>query len=360
MRNARVKTQEATPETRTISGDSTSTATVTTATNSRLTGEYTDPLAQSFVVDDKTGVYVTSVELYFNEKPDDDGGPVTVSIREVELGTPSQRELSYSSVDKNPDEISISDDASVATKFTFKSPVYLSGQREYAIIVESNDTNYRVWISRLGEFEVSSLGSESEQILVSSQRLLGSLFKSQNASTWTPSQYEDLTFRLFRADFVPSGSVQLFNPPLPTKEEVIPNNSLVVESRTIRVGLGTTVADDGLQPGQLITQDETLASGRFVGYGGSAAPGELNIINAGVGYTPSSGDYQFTGVAMTSITGHGINATADIFIQDGIAIGASIVGGGRGYQIGDIIAPITIGSGLGQGIKVSILSLIHI
>lgn len=357
LRNARVSTQEATPETRTISDDSTSTATVTASTNSRLTGEYKDPLAQTFVVDDTTGVYVTSIELYFNEKPDDDGGPVTVSIREVELGIPSQKELAYSRVEKKPDEISLSDDGSVATKFTFESPVYLNGQREYAIIIESEDTNYRVWISRLGEFDVSSLGSESEQILVSSQRLLGSLFKSQNASTWTPSQYEDLTFRLFRADFVSSGSVQLFNPPLPRDEEIIPTNSLVSESRTIRVGLGTTVADDGLLPGQLITQTETFASGRFVGYGGSAAPGELNITNAGVGYTPFSGDYEFTGVAMTAITGHGINATANIYIQDGVAIGATIVDGGRGYQVGDIIAPITIGTGLGEGIRVSISTI---
>ena len=71
-------------------------------------------------------------------------------------------------------------------------------------------------------------------------------------------------------DFVPSGSVQFFNPRLPTDEEVIPNNSLVIESKTIRVGLGTTVTDSGLLAGQLITQDESGASGRFVGYGGSA------------------------------------------------------------------------------------------
>ena len=358
LRNARVATQDATPQTRTIDGESsTAESSVTTATSSRLTGEYKDPLAQSFIVSEESGIYLTSVELYFNAKPDDDGGPVTVSIREVELGTPSQKEIAYSRVEKEPSDITLSDDASEATKFTFESPVYLNGQREYAIIIESNDTNYRVWISRLGESDVSTLGSESDQILVSSQRLLGSLFKSQNASTWTPSQYEDLTFRLFRADFVSSGSVQFFNPPLPTDEEVIPSNSLIVNSRTIRVGLGTTVADDGLEPGQLITQTESFASGRFVGYGGSAAPGTLNITNAGVGYTPSAGDYQYTGVAMTAITGHGINATADIYIQNGVAIGASILGGGRGYQVGDILAPISIGTGLGEGIRVSISTI---
>jgi len=363
LRNARVETESVTDDPRTISSQISDEAAASTdgnvgSFNSRLTGEYKDPLAQTFIVDDETGIYITSLGLYFQQKPTDFDIPVTIEIREVELGTPSQKILPYSTVEKEPDEITISNDASIETKFEFESPVYLNGQREYAIIILSNSTEYRVWISRLGDTDVSTLdGTEEGQVIVSTQRLLGSLYKSQNASVWTPSQYEDLTFRLFRADFVPTGSVQLFNPPLPQDLEVIPNNSLVVESRTIRVGLGTTVADVGLLDGQLITQDESGATGRFVGYGGSVITGELNITNAGVGYTPFSGEFEYTDVAMTSITGHGINATASFFIKNGVAIGATIIGGGRGYQIGDIIAPVTIGSGLGEGIKVSISTI---
>ena len=58
------------------------------------------------------------------------------------------------------------------------------------------------------------------------------------------------------------------------------------------------------------------------------------------------------------MSGHGINATADIHIEGGVAIGATINAGGLGYQVGDILAPITVGTGLGEGIKVSI-STIH-
>ena len=364
LRNARVSTQDATPETRTISGDSSTAESLITpddlnavGTESRLTGEYKDPLAQTFIVDDVTGIYVTSVDLYFQEKPTEFDTPVTIEIREVELGIPSQKVLPFSTVEKKPDEITISQDASVATKFTFDSPVYLNGQREYAIIILSNSTEYRVWISRLGDSDVSTLSAESGQVVVSTQRLLGSLFKSQNASTWTPSQYEDLTFRLYRADFVPTGSVQLFNAPLPQDLEVIPSDGLVIDSRTIRVGLGTTVADSGLLAGQLITQQGTGASGRFVGYGGSIAPGTVTITNIGVGYTPSSGHFQFDNVPMTSVTGHGINATANIHVNNGVAVGATIVNGGRGYQVGDILKPTTLGTGLGNGIKVSISTI---
>ena len=355
LRNARVETDDSFLETRTIGDSATSSTSFTTGSSSRLTGEYKDPLAQSFIVDDPTGVYLTSVDIYFERVPTDDSTPVTVQIREVELGTPSQKILAYSEVDKTPEEITTSNDASIPTKFTFESPVYVNGQREYAIIIISNSTEYAVWISRLGESDVATLGREEGQILVSSQRLLGSLYKSQNASVWTPSQYEDLTFQLFRADFIQSGSVQFFNPTLPSEYEVMKSNPLNMNSNTIRVGLGTTVTTTDLDPGNLITQTGTQASGRFVGYGGSATD-TLSLTNVGTGFTPFSGShYTFTGVGLTAITGSGINATADITIQNGVAIGATIVNGGKGYTIGDVLEPISIGNlGLGDGMRLTV------
>ena len=361
LRNARVTHDDSFVEDRTIGDTATSSASTTVQTEQpRLTGEYKDPLAQSFVVDDVTGVYLTRIDLYFQEVPlDPTAAPVTVQIREVELGTPNQRILPFSEVSLNPDEIEVSLDSSVATSFNFESPVYLNGQREYAVVILSESTEYRVWTSRLGEVDISSINSlESEQILVTTQRLLGSLFKSQNASTWTPSQYEDLTFDLYRADFVPTGNIQLFNPGLDQQLEIIPPNGVVSQSRTIRVGLGTTATEDELLPGQLITQTTTEATGRFVGYAGSAsALAPLNIINVGAGYTPSSGKFTYTGVAMTALSGHGVDATSDISFENGVAVGATISAGGKGYQVGDILAPISIGTGLGDGLRVSISTI---
>ena len=354
LRNARVETDDSFLQTRTIGDSASASTSFQTGQSSRLTGEYKDPLAQSFIVDDPTGIYLTSMDIYFQAVPQNDSTPVTVQIREVELGTPSAKILAYSEVSKGPEEITVSDDASVATKFTFESPVYLNGQREYAMIIISNSTEYTVWISRLGESDVSTLGREEGQILVSSQRLLGSLYKSQNASVWTPSQYEDLTFQLFRADFVPNGSVQFFNPASPAEYEVMKPNPLTMSSNTIRVGLGTTVVDSGISEGNLITQTNTGASGRFVGLAGSVTS-TLTLTNVGTGFTPSSQYYTFTGVALTSITGNGINATADITIENGVAIGATIVNGGKGYAIGDVLEPISIGNlSLGEGMRLSV------
>ena len=52
---------------------------------------------------------------------------------------------------KDPDDVFISDDATVPTTFEFKSPVYLEPETEYALVLKSSVADYKVWISRLGE-----------------------------------------------------------------------------------------------------------------------------------------------------------------------------------------------------------------
>ena len=48
-------------------------------------------------------------------------------------------------------------------------------------VLLSHSTQYQVWISRLGEVEISSSDTESGLSLLQNKPLLGSLFKSQNA-----------------------------------------------------------------------------------------------------------------------------------------------------------------------------------
>jgi hypothetical protein len=357
LRNARVDVDDSFRQSRSLSdsASATSSAVTGTSSNTRLTGEYRDPLAQSFIVDDPTGIFLTKIDIYFRTK--DEVLPVIIQIREMELGIPSRKILPFSEVEYNPDKIQISNDASVATTFEFEAPVYLESQKEYAVVILSNSNEYNVWISRLGESDVATLATEQNQILVTTQRLLGSLFKSQNASTWTPSQYEDLTFELYRANFVNSGFVQLFNSDLPEDLQVMTKDPLTVESNKIRVSLSSTITNPDLTLGNTILQQPaglSTASGNLVGYAGSAF-GTLNVVSPGVGYTGSN--FTYTGVALTSITGSGVNATANITINNGgvVASGATIVSGGSGYVIGDILEPITIGSqNLGLGMRLSV------
>jgi hypothetical protein len=69
-------------------------------------------------------------------------------------------------------------------------------------------------------------------------------------------------------------------------------NSLSLNSRKFRVVSGSTLQDSVLVLGNTILQQGTNATGNYVGNAGIAT-GTLNIINAGIGYTPSSGTYQF-------------------------------------------------------------------
>ena len=122
--------------------------------------------------------------MFFQAKPLIDTTPVTCQLRTVDFGTPTKTILPYSSVDVDPRTITTSEDASVPTNIKFNSLVHLEPRKEYAVVFLSHNTEYRVFISRLGEPDISTLGSEEGQILVSTQPTLGSLFKSQNISTW--------------------------------------------------------------------------------------------------------------------------------------------------------------------------------
>ena len=160
--------------------------------NTRQVGWW-DPLAQSFVIDTEGGTFITSIDVYFGSK--DDVTPISIQIRTMENGYPTKDILPFSDVTIESDEIRISEDASIATKFTFPAPIYVPGSEEHCFVLFSDSNEYRVWISRMGEIDITGTRTISEQPYA------GVLFKSQNASTWTADQYEDMKFRIYRAEF---------------------------------------------------------------------------------------------------------------------------------------------------------------
>jgi len=317
-----------------------SSTTVNSQTRTDVQNAWVDPLAQSFLVEEDNGIFLTSCDVFFQSRDDNDI-PVILQIRTMQTGIPTQKVLPFSEVVLNPDQVNISNDGTSATRFTFKSPVYLEGNgREYAICLLSLSTKYQAFISRVGEEDLLT------QTFISNQPYLGSLFKSQNGSTWDASQWEDLKFTLYRADFVTKGDIQFYNPVLSEGNEQVATllpNSLDISSRQIRVGFANTINDTQLNLGNTVLQHGTNATGNYVGSAGSAT-GSLNIINAGIGYTPSSGGKTFGGVNLVTITGTGRNATANITVNNGVAIGATINNGGIGYRVGDVLGIGTIGT----------------
>ena len=356
VRNARIEQRQEFQE-RNVNrnlGTEVVSSTVVGQTNRDIVVGWYDPLAQSFLVEEETGVFVTKCDVFFQTKDDMDI-PLVFQLRSMENGFPTQKILPFTEIVLGPDQILTSADGSVATTIEFKAPVYLEGGKEYAICLASNSTKYSVYISRIGENDILT------DTFISNQPYLGSLFKSQNASTWEPSQWEDLKFTIYRADFIQNGSVEFYSPQLTEGNRQIPTlqpNSLVFESRKIRVGLSTVVTDSGYEIGNTFSQQGTNATGDLVGTAGTAS-GTLTISNPGIGYTPTDGAYAFSNVNLVTITGNGRGAQANITIDDGVAIAATISNaGGNGYQVGDVVGINTIGNAsVGRNARFTITSI---
>ena len=360
VRNARISQQhesEAKAASRSLGMEFVGSTVIRTQSEQVKVGWY-DPLAQSFQVEDETGVFLTSCDIFFQSKDDMDI-PMTFQLRTMQNGTPTQKILPFSEVVVEPGQINVSQDGTVPTRITFEAPVYVEGGTEYAITLASWSTKYRVFISRVGESDIIT------DEFISNQPYLGSLFKSQNASTWEPSQWEDLKFVLYRAEFATSGEVQAYNPVLSEGNAQIPRlmpDSLNLNSRRIRVGLSSNVTDrigiaTQLTVGNTISQQGTNATGNFVGSAGIAT-GSLGIINSGIGYTPSLGTFTFTGIGLTNITGTGRDITANVMIENGVAVAATVVNSGTGYQVGDVLGIATIGNNsVGRNARLSVVSI---
>jgi hypothetical protein len=172
------------------------TTTITETTSRTVTGAvmHVDPIAQTFLIDNADGVFLSKINIFFASK-DENGIPVRLQIRNVVNGVPGQFVVPFSDTTLNPESVNISDDATEITTFTFSSPVYLQGNTEYCFVLLSNSNSYNAWCSVIGEFDVTT----GERI--SQQPYTGVMFKSSNASTWTPSQEQDIKFEIFRCSF---------------------------------------------------------------------------------------------------------------------------------------------------------------
>jgi hypothetical protein len=139
------------------------------------------------------GEYITKIDVFFSQK--DENIPVTCQIRTMNTGYPTTKVLPFASKTLTPAEVSVSSTGATPTTFVFDSPVYVKNGVEVAIVLQTDSDKYLTWISRMGEKDVGG------NRMISEQPYLGVLFKSQNNSTWTAYDFEDLKFTLYRASF---------------------------------------------------------------------------------------------------------------------------------------------------------------
>ena len=150
--------------------------------------------------------------------------PVTMQIRTMVNGYPTETIVPFGTVVKQAADISTSTDATTATTFTFPSPVYLQNATEYCFVMPCATDDYTIYTARLGQTTLDGAR------LISKQPYLSSMFKSQNGRTWTPDQNEDIKFKINRAKFTTgtAGTVHLVNDVMPVK--TLKNNPITTTS----------------------------------------------------------------------------------------------------------------------------------
>jgi hypothetical protein len=106
------------------------------------------------------------------------------------------------------------------TEFVFDSPLFLQ-PGEHCFVLLSNSNKYETYAAEIGKLDTLS-GRQ-----ISEQPYQGSLFLSQNGSTWTAEQGADLMFRLFRYTFNTGATQAQFNVNYPT--DVYPSANTVYD-----------------------------------------------------------------------------------------------------------------------------------
>ena len=366
--------------------------TTTTVTNLRTTAaaslainttetvvqeQYGDPLAQTFVVggnveapsdidtsDDVNGAYLTAVDIYF-ASVDSGNAPVKVQIRTTELGFPTRTvigktvTLRPTSVDANGNivqNIQTSSTGDVATKVTFPEPIFLAPGREYAVVLlaETSD-EYEVWTATMGERSVSESdvppNDNAESVIYSRQFALGSLFKSQNGSIWTPNQFQDLKFKLYKAQFTAeTGTAFFYNPDLDKSNGYVRSlgsDPIRTLPKSATLGITTISGADSATLGILTTgrklagANNSGGSATIVGRGSSVT--SLSATEGGTGYVVD------TSVETFNVVGDGsglklnissINANTGAITGIAVASGSAL-DHGNGYKVGDVVGVVT-------------------
>ena len=279
-----------------------------------LTTRWVDPLAQSFLIEKEEGVFINSIEVFFSAK-DGGGLPVTCSIRQMLNGSPTQKVLPFAEKTLYPNEITTSANAQTATKFTFPAPVYLNPQTEYCFVLESNSNAYLTWVGQMGDFDVHTKEP------IDKQPYAGVLFKSQNSSTWTPEQLQDLKFNINRCKFSStSGKVVLENKAIPSKK--LKRNPIEVIGTGDRDRIKVFHQSHGMYDGD----SNVILSG-------IEGDKDNGILTATVNVTGTGATGSYTGLTLAGSGGS--NATVDVTLDTNTNISSFTINNpGFNYTVG--------------------------
>ncbi|WP_319775489.1 DUF4815 domain-containing protein [Breoghania sp.] len=152
-------------------------------------GGGSDPLAQTFTPPQARGRHIGWVDIQICAIGDPDA-PVLVEIRATQTGLPTFEIVAQAVVDMSAVAIG------GWTRVPLPAPVWLDGDREWSVVVLTNDDAHAIASAEIGAFDATA------QRYVSAQPYsVGVMLSSSNANTWTPHQKEDLCFQIVACTF---------------------------------------------------------------------------------------------------------------------------------------------------------------
>lgn len=169
-------------------------------------------VAQSFFIDKEVVqgapvAFLTSADLYFKSKPVEGKASsgmnkpgVFVNVCSIVDGKPDLNTIDYRTFSRVEfDNINTSSSASTPTKFSFKTPIPFSTDKEYAVVIsfDGNDTGFVLWKNSSGQVDVST-GQPSK---VSAGKVDGNYFDLSNGTEVTRRNDVDLKFQVNVAKF---------------------------------------------------------------------------------------------------------------------------------------------------------------
>ncbi len=298
----------------------------------------TDPLAQTFSLT-RRGM-LGAVDLFVVTLGTT---PIIVQIRDTMVGIPTSTVLAEARL--KPSEITVDR----WNRWIFPQLLTLNPDQEYSIVVLCDDADSEVAIAEMGAWD-----TENNRWVTSQPFQIGTLLSSSNASTWTPHQDRDLSFRLQFARFTESERVVNLG-----NVAVTNATDLLASLLTISPANGATSSIElDLPDGRRVTADD----GQLIGLEGLTS-GNIPV-RARLRATPDlsaqiyPGSQIIQGRVATTATyisravqmdaaGSNVRVVFSAFVPSGASMGVSISNNGTEWQSINMDGnPMAIGDGV--------------
>jgi hypothetical protein len=216
-----------------------------------------DPVAETFVVNQTNtvnvpGIYLTQFGVYFKKKSPTMG--VSCVVVGSTVGIPDKDKI-LGRAFLTPSNVTVSEDSSVETKFTFETPILLQSDQTYAFWIEPDGANpdYEIWFSEVGGKD------KLTGVDITQQPYAGIMYVSSNGTSWTAVQSSDLKFKLYRAKFKYQDATAVFRN---ETDEFLTLSAIARENAGSSVFVGDVVyAANSLNTSQTLTDIEKYPFG---------------------------------------------------------------------------------------------------